>query len=210
MNKGYDIGGKICALGYITSLNIDYDYMLFLHSKRDLDTRSQMFDPLIKSDERICELKDTMATKKTMLGIFPNYIITEEWGWRYNKKYHNDILTLLNVKDRYSTFAGGNCMMLRKSVLDRIFTNRLQLFYNILNTKESFDLNWFLFKHGLDDSIPAQAVHALFSSSKDRIGNNMPVHKTSSQFPDGMIEHAFERIWINVINEMGGEYLVVT
>lgn len=207
LNKGYDIGGKFCALDYIQSKAIEYEYILFLHSKSLPDMRQRLYTPLIGSDQRICELKDILSTNQRLLGIFPIYIAPDDWAWQYNMKYHEDLLTLLDVKDRDRTFAAGNCMILRKSLLDRIFTGRLQLFYNMLNTHDSFDINWFVNKHKLYNPISIQNIYKLFQ--KDGIGNNIPVHGTSNQFPDGMIEHAFERIWVNVINEMGGEYFVV-
>ena len=207
LNKGYDIGGKFCALDYLQSKAAEYEYILFLHSKTKLDMRQRLYNPLIGSEERICELKEKLSTNQTLLGIFPNYIVRADGAWRYNVKYHEDLLQLLNVKDREQTFAAGNCMILRKSLLDRIFTGNLQLFYNMLNVHDSFDINWYLNKHKLYYPISILNIYKLFQ--KDGIGNNIPVHGTPQQFPDGMIEHTFERIWINVINDMGGEYLVV-
>jgi len=169
--------------------------------------RQRLYTPLIGSEERICELKDKLSVNQTLLGIFPNYIISNEWAWTYNMKYYEDLLTLLDVKDRNRTFAAGNCMILRKSLLDRIFTGNHQLFYNLLNTKESFDLNWYLFKHTVDHTMPIIDVYNKFKQTG--IGNNICIHGTPPQLPDGMIEHTFERIWVNTINEMGGEYLVV-
>jgi len=167
-----------------------------------------MYAPLIKTRERICELKHTFDISSNIVGIFPDWMEHVDNVWKYNRIYHNELLSFLNVTDRAVVFAAGNCMILRKCVIDRIFTNTIQLFYNMLNTAESFDLNWFLFKHSLDTSTPLQDAYDLFRLVK--IGNNIPVHKTPTAFPDGMIEHTFERIWINVINDMGKDYLVVS
>ena len=35
LNKGYDIGGKFCALDYLQSKSTEYEYILFLHFNRE-------------------------------------------------------------------------------------------------------------------------------------------------------------------------------
>lgn len=207
-NKGYDVGPKLLAIDYLQTQNLSYDYMLFLHSKTDPIMRNKMYAPLIKTRKRICELKRILDISSNIVGIFPDWMEHVENVWKYNRIYHNELLSLLDVTDRAVVFAAGNCMILRKSVIDRIFTDKIKLFYNMLNSADSFDLNWFLFKHSLDTSTSLQDAYDLFRLVN--IGNNIPVHKTRNSFPDGMIEHTFERIWINVINDMSKEYLVVS
>jgi hypothetical protein len=78
----------------------------------------------------------------------------------------------------------------------------------MLNDMSSFDYNWFVNYKDIDKKMTINDVYALYKQSSDP-GNNIPLMKTGSTRPDGMIEHVFERIWLNVIKELNGSYLIV-
>ena len=44
-NRGMDIGAKICAIDFINSKNVNYEYIFMLHSKSNPDKRHQYFKP---------------------------------------------------------------------------------------------------------------------------------------------------------------------
>ena len=100
-------------------------------------------------------------------------------------------------------------MILRRNVIDRIFSNYLHIFYNILNHKDSFDLNWYSIKNNFKRYYSPKFVYEHFKSSSTKIGNNLPLMHSNNSMPDGMIEHIFERIWLNVIKHLGGEYIIL-
>jgi hypothetical protein len=213
-NRGFDIGPKICMFQFLIDKSIDYDYILFLHSKSNKALRKNWFDTFVKSTSRVKLLKCIMETNKNMLGIFPNYCYKEHHKsthniFIYNNDYFNEILSYLNVENKSKEFIAGNIMILRKPVIDRIFSNNLNIFYNILNDKDSFDLNWYMFMNKLDKTQSPELLYAHFKSSKNKIGNNLKIYKVRRSFPDGMIEHSFERIWLNIIKEIKGDFLVL-
>jgi hypothetical protein len=206
LNKGYDIGGKICALEYINKNTIEYNYILFLHSKSELKMRKVFIDPLCKNMNRLTIIHNLMTYDDKLLAIFPDYIFKNEL-YESDINYYNEILDYLKIDNTDKVFAAGNCMVFKRKLVDRIFSNNLNIFYNILNSNTSFDLNWFMIKNNIKRDTSLNEVYKKFLINK--IGNNLPLHGTSNSFPDGMVEHVFERIWINVIQHMKGHYLVL-
>jgi hypothetical protein len=105
--------------------------------------------------------------------------------------------------DNNDLFSEGNVFILHKSVMDFIFKDKLNLFYNILNFDNSFDYNWVKINYNLNTNI--------FDTFKNYTDNNLfgNVFTSKNEFRDGMIEHMFERIWINIIKKINGNYLVL-
>jgi hypothetical protein len=211
-NKGYDIGGKLCALEFIKNENIIYNYILFLHSKSNIDSRNEYFEPLIKNIHRI-KLNKMLLKNKNLLGIFPNIIhgveniFTYHDAFCYNDLYYTEILSYLNIEDNFRIFSEGNCFYCNKNVIDYIFKNNYNYFYNILNHENSFDANWVNIYYNYNTT----NYQFLYNEyiNKNLFGNNNLIKHTNKAMPDGMIEHVFERIWLNVIKKLKGKYLIL-
>lgn len=208
INKGMDIGAKLCALDYIKNNNINYNYILFLHSKSDKNIRDSYFHPLIKNKERLQLIKILLSIKNNKLyGIFPDlmyktYNYNCHKNWISNVNYINDVLNFLNIEiTKEQKFVEGNCCILHKEVLDYIFKDKISIFYNILNESNSFDYNFFKNTNNLNTDL--YDTYNIF--------NNLPQTTEVSIITgsDGMIEHAFERIWLNVIKKIGGNFLLL-
>ncbi len=213
-NKGYDIGGKICALDYLYKLDVKYEYILFLHSKSDKKKRAAYFNPFIVHRK---ELKDMMAEEGVM-GIFPNTLWIDHNGFKNyggydvfknNEKYLDELFGFLGIERREKIFAEGNCMILKKDVIDFIFSTRCKLFYNLLNEENSFDYNWFI--HYYKKAWMNPSISSSYNEYMNRnlFGNNNGVKNTSSSHPDSMIEHVFERLWINAILQLGKTFKII-
>jgi len=207
-NTGYDIGGKLVALEYLKRNKINYNYILFLHSKSNHNVRQKYFDPLIKNVYRIKLIKQ-LITEPDLYGIFPNCIYYSENNinaYEYDKLYYNDFLNYLNIKE-YKVFSEGNCFICKKYLLDYIFDDNYKLFYNILNTENSFDANWFKIYYNYDNHSNEECFYKY--TNENLYGNNILLHEKKDSLPDGMIEHVFERIWINVIKCLNKKYLIL-
>ena len=211
-NRGYDIGPKLCMLQFLIDRSIDYDYILFLHSKSNKKIGKELFNTFIKNNSRVRLLKNIMETNKQIMGVFPNWCYSKAYinkcddYFKYNNYYFNEMLSFLNVRDMTKEFIGGNMMVLRRPVIDRIFSYNINIFYNMLNDTDSFDINWYTIVNKLDITQSPESLYDHFKSSTDKIGNNL---KGCHLFPDGMIEHVFERIWLNIIKEIKGDFLVL-
>lgn len=214
-NKGFDIGGKICALDFIYKNLINFDYILFLHSKTDINKRKQYYHPFIKNKNRIYLIKKILSMNKNLNGIFPNlpwYNINNKTN--YNKhdvyasniNYYSEILDYLKCPNREKLFVEGNCMILSKKIIDYIFKDNIKIFYNLMNEDNSFDYNWV--KIFYNDNSNYNILYNKYLVN-NWYGNNINLADTNKSLPDGMIEHVFERIWINIIKHLGGDYLLL-
>ena len=215
-NKGYDIGGKICMIDYINQLDIDYEYILFLHSKSDRKKRERYFDCLMS---RMPEIIKSLENKD-VLGVFPNTIWINHNGiknfrsydlYKNNERYLDELFDYLGCKNKIKVFAEGNCMILHKKVIDYIFKDNCRILYNILNSDNSFDYNWFItnYKYKVNNE-SVKDVLSMYNEyiNKGLFGNNNGLKNSASSHPDGMVEHVFERLWINIVLELGGICLV--
>ena len=190
-NQGFDIGGKLCCLDFIKKLN--YSYILFLHSKSDKKRREEYFNPLIKDKSRILFCKYSIKYKK-ISGIFPNII----WGkekYLGNELYYHELCSFLNIKKNY-IFCEGNVFLCTRQVVDSLFVN-YSLFYNILNDQTSFDYNWWSIVKGSKD------INELYKLSINNTDNFNP------SLRDAMIEHAIERMWLDIIKHLNESYLLL-
>lgn len=213
-NRGVDIGAKICCLKYLQDENINYENMLFLHSKTDIKKRLEYFNPLIGSEDILIKNINLLHENDAIFNnIHKGYDLTPEY--LSNRYYHKEILDFLGIKDTNEIeYTEGNCMFLSKKIVDFVFTNNLHLFYNILNASNDFDISWVKGRYG-KHNISTEILYNDFKNNKDymdlnkngkAVGNNFG--NISNDMPDGMIEHIFERIYINVINHLKLNYLV--
>jgi hypothetical protein len=96
-------------------------------------------------------------------------------------------------------------MILNSHVIDYIFKNNLKIFYNILNDKDTFDVNWFGHYYNKISMQPEQLTNIYLS---DKTYFSCYFNVTNNHLlRDCMIEHVFERIWVNIINHLGGKYI---
>ena len=198
-NKGMDIGGKFCAVRYLNDNNIQYDYILFLHSKSNLETRKKYFEPLINNldDEFIQNINEND-------GYFPDIkweIVGDKINWvpnyqdfknyenknlpERNNLYRNEFLKYCKATNNTNQFIEGNCFILSKKVIDKLYTD--PLLYNILNTDSSFDYNWVINAYDIKGNI-----YKVYKQFTDK--NLLPRNQTSF---DGYFEHVFERVVLN-------------
>ena len=201
-NRGLDIGAKFCAMEWLNVENIDYEYILFLHSKRDFATREKYFKSLIDNLESIFDNDGEMVDgyfpdiqwriddnkMKTISGNpeYQNMILPER-----NTLYRTALLQYLNIYDRKTDetqediFIEGNCYILSKKVANKLFSD--PILYNILNTETSFDYNWVCFAYNISGSI--EKVFEEFKT-RELVSRNKLSY-------DAYIEHAFERVVLN-------------
>ena len=216
-NKGVDIGGKINMIKYLLSNNIDFHHILFLHSKTNITKRLEYFNPLVKDEITIINNINKLQSSDNIYGLFPN-LLTKDLEPKYssNKVYHNEILDYLGCSiKKQMAFSEGNCMILRKEVLLFIWNNKLELLYNILNDTSTFDVNWCRLRYGQHNKSNNELFNDFINGcdflklngNNTIVGNNFG--NKSNDMPDGMVEHIFERIWLNIILHLNKEYYIV-
>ena len=117
-----DIGGKLCVVDYLVKNNIEYKYILFLHSKSSFVRRQKYFSFI--NDKNLQETLIKMS--KNYDGIFPNLLIDGDWKtkkWYINKAYTEDLLEYLNCDLNSKKFIEGNCMLLSYRIIKKICNN---------------------------------------------------------------------------------------
>ena len=199
-NKGMDIGGKFCATTYLNDNKISYEYILFLHSKSNPDTRKKYFEPLINylDDEFIENINDydgyfpdiqweIVGDKLKMISGNPQFAHTN-WPER-NLMYRNELLKYLNCKNNTNRFIEGNVYILSKNVINKLYTG--PLLYNILNTQTSFDYQWV---QGWGHKLKGH-----FSEVYKQFQERKLAPRNERSF-DGYFEHVFERVVLNFCN----------
>ena len=222
-NKGYDIGPKFVFLYLLEKYNINtYNSILFLHSKTNNEKRYLYFTPLIGNEEIIIQNIRIMddEEKQNIGGIFPNMFKKEEHDvirYSFNTlNYINEITSYYDIKHKnIIDFSEGNCMYLHKNVINYIFKNKTKLWYNLCNSIESFDENWVRKRYNKPNSLKTQdlyndfinnSIHFKINNSEIPVGNNLA--NPNHDMPDGMFEHAWERLWVNFIYECNMNYKV--
>jgi hypothetical protein len=219
-NRGMDIGAKFCMIDYLIKNNITYKYILFLHSKKNILRREKYFS--FVNDKNI----ETTIEKlnENYDGIFPNLVDNGDWNtkkWYINKLYTEELLQYLECNTESKKFIEGNCMILSYRISKKIFHDNI-CFYNLLNKKNSFDINWHIWYY-------KKTYGTIINNYEDFVNNNLygndnhhsytnnsyiNISKLNNlngyKLPDGMIEHAFERIYLNVIdNFIDGKYYIL-
>ena len=200
-NKGYDIGGKIACISFLK--NYKYDYILFIHSETDDDKRKKYINLFLSFD--INNLNDNIY------GVFPNLLIDNINFFFGSEEYRKNILDYLECSNKDYIFIEGNCMILHKKVIDFVFLNREKLFYNLLNDFNSFDINWINKKYFYDHQLSNQEVYELILNNNSNIYTNnfQCLYYNKNELRDCMIEHVFERIWLNIIKHLNKNYILL-
>jgi hypothetical protein len=209
-NKGMDIGGKIIFIKYLKDKNINYTNLLFLHSKSNAYKRKLYFNPLIKNLDLIIPKLNAYEL------VIPKKFIHDgnDCLYKHNLNYYNEYNKYMKFKHFENKFIEGNCFFISKKLINKILPyNKLKIFYNILNNKNSFDLNWIYRNYSLKNNNfkfnSSEKIFKMFQESKIR-GNLLDSRiKSKTNLRDGCIEHLFERLWINTCKNINGKYLVV-
>jgi hypothetical protein len=208
-NIGADIGPKICVLDYLYNNNIEYEYILFLHSKTDMVKREKYFQ-FIDTREKVTNILTELRNNSNILSVFNKELLIdfkEKSQYNYGTNpYIIDFLHFFNINPNCETkFAEGNCILLKKNVIDFIFKDRVTMFYNSLNNyTNSFDLNWSRYKYNDFGSSPLQLYNTVIYNHL--AGSDFTCHP-NNLFKDCQIEHLFERIWLYVVKHLDGLYL---
>lgn len=219
LNKGYDVGPKIVLINILEENNINYESILFLHSKTNNEKRYSYFYPLIGTKE-IIKKNINLLENDNIGGIFPNIYKKEDHDVKKyslnNLIYFNQIVNYYDLHEKnIIDFSEGNCLYLHKNVINFIFKNKTKLWYNLCNTIDSFDENWIRKRYNKPDTLSLEdlyndftknSIYFKINNSEIPVGNDLA--NPSHDMPDGMFEHVWERLWVNFIHECKMKYFV--
>ena len=214
-----DIGGKIVCLHFLEVNEINYDIIFFMHSKTNIKKRNEYFSPFLRDEMSLSNTITTLKNNKNIGGIFPDCIhshLKNDKEYRHlqknNHKYLSELSKLLGIEKKNPIIFEGNVFMMKKEVLYPLINN-LELIYSLLNDELSFDYNWFKIYNKLGNNVNLLETYNYFinSNSNLNVGNNISLMLRThpSSFPDGMIEHAVERVWDGLLFKSQKKYIVI-
>jgi hypothetical protein len=198
-NKGVDIGAKFNCINYLNNKNIDYNHILFLHSKSNDDRRKQYFDGILNN----------LDVKKLTnnVGIYTiDIIVSEQDDWGRNNYHMRNIIKRMNLPYYSNTFPEGNIYILSKSVAEYMFDDRFDIYEN-LNEGNSFDYSWFINYYNDYKNLSYDKAYEIYKEQK-LFGNNISTKKGWKGLADCQIEHVFERIPFGVCKMFNQKILI--
>ena len=225
-NKGFDIGGKICAFTFLKKKKINYQHIFMLHSKSNISHRMKYWNPFLLNIDRlhyICSIINHYDL------IIPNILSDGDWnmkeGYTINKYYYTEYNKLMNYRHITSKFVEGNCLIASRKIIDAVFGCDLYYIYSKLNDVTTFDYNWVKFQYKLwgksyIDVYDFYITNKLNGNSMchnkeklicdyDFIFNTSPPDICNNFLKDGSYEHLWERLWINVCENINGNIKVL-
>jgi len=209
-NKGADIGGKICMISFLYENKLDFDYILFMHSKTDNNDRLNYINTFLNRAELLITLLNDKSKK--IDAIIPNYhnIFCSK---NINRHIYNGIQTYINEYLSYYNinyniddgfwFNGTNIFLFSKKIVNFIFPiEKIKYIYNSLNFENSFDYNWVKLKYNINDTI--ENTYKLYLDN-NYCGNSW--NDPNKSLPNGCIEHMFEKNWMIIIKHLNLNYV---
>jgi hypothetical protein len=220
LNQGMDIGGKFVCIDFLKQNKIDYNSILFLHSKTDPYIRKLYWEPILnnlhsivkhlKKDEEIGIYVPPLIYMGDYATIIykDNFVnpdnVTCKWNFG-NSLYLNDIDRYLELNQKNFLFPEGNCFICNKAIAEELYGNKL--LYNLLNDKKSVDIVWIKSLYGFrgfDTGNTINQIHQFFKTTTEPIlhPNNIGWGAGHEGHADNMYEHSFERIVFKVVEKL--------
>jgi hypothetical protein len=217
-NKGYDIGPKFIIYDYLEREKVAYNYIFFIHSKSFEDKRKEYLEPFLYN---LKEIKGVLQEEK-IGGIFNDIIYcanqviyihnqlirtdSQKIDWNNNDIYMNEFIRYFDLNKENYLFSEGNFFILHRKVIEKLYSD-IYLYY-ALNNETSFDYSWVKKRYGIQE----KSLEKVFEEYKSKkwFGNNMDTGLGWCGFPDGMLEHSFERLPLMMTNHLNMEIKIVS
>jgi hypothetical protein len=222
-NVGMDIGGKYACIDFMKTKGVNYNHILFLHSKQDDLMRKSYWEPLLLNMGQIVRLMKTdnnigvFVPPLIFMGDYANIIYKDHFidpknvtcRWNFgNSLYVNELDRYNHYQEKNYLFPEGNCFVSKRSVAEMLYGDKLM--YNLLNAPTSFDAVWVKAYYGgrmlKDVGQNIREIYRFFRSSRSRnrvYGNNIAWGAGHKGHADNMIEHTYERMIFKAVQKLG-------
>jgi len=202
-NKGMDIGVFLLSLLYLRDNNLNYDYLVKIHTKTDDRFREHVCEHLIGSKKIINQNIDLLKNNNN-IGMLNG---TLTFNYHKNKQFYDNHLNYLeyfcnllldeSLIINNLEFAVGTFFYSKFDVFDIFNKNHIKLIYNQLNDFESLDKNWYSIFYNLKNKNNNFINQHYLKNKHKNHGNNLELQKKTecSGMRDFMIEHALERFF---------------
>jgi len=201
-NRGMDIGGFLSCLSDIKESKATYDLYIKIHTKTDSTWRNQLLKPF----RNLKNIIRTMYIEKNVGIIGAEEYLLSLSGNRltYNKYHLNRLMYRLGINQELqdtNLFIGGTIFICSKHVLKRLFRYNINSLLKDLNDENSFDASWFAINNpdlqiSPDESIKYWNTNGKYENRSPNLLHKIKHPNTiSNHIRDGMIEHAYERLF---------------
>lgn len=218
-NRGYDYASLILILKIIFDSGRIYKYCLKLHSKTDINLRNSYTHPYLLNDN-LNKIINRMNTDNSigLLYSATNHPFEFNWmstpvntqsnGYRIftkNYNYLNELFRLIELdRNIPHEFNEGSTFFCKFVILEHIYKDRENIYYNLTNTKTTVDFNWYMIYYMLNKTSDGRLIKQKtlddtikhFYTNKLEIVNNIPLGKNNNSMADGMFEHSLERLFM--------------
>jgi mannosyltransferase OCH1-like enzyme len=219
-NYGFDIGSFYHILNIIKEQNIEYDYILKIHTKSDDMKRFNVLDSIMSSRDKIIEILKALDEDPQIGCVSSNRSFqTDDFTERVRNKNH--LNTLLNEfglsgKDSNLPFPAGSMFWIRFDIIKRVYMQKdLLKICQSLNTEYTFDYNWFYFAYyaNVNNIKNPSALCNYYLKNRKNLARNLfdaiRINSPTQKLRDGMIEHAHERMIAYAVNFCGNKIILV-
>lgn len=215
-NRGFDIGAYVCALQLIQKQGLGpYDCYITLHTKTDPIWRRELVEGAIA---RIDDKVEAMR-RAPLIGIIGSRARVYESAFDkncVNRAHLRDLCARFGIlrtdvddPERWRfAFVGGTMFLARAEVMERLAGVSLDDTLESLNDETTLDWHWYLLPQVHPDlrDLPKtpDAARDHFERegrAQGRAGNLLAGQ--GRRFRDGMIEHAYERLFGVIAKELG-------
>jgi len=214
---GFDIGSFFLYLKYCKDENITYDYVIKIHTKSDDNERDKLIKPLLGSVNRIKLMFDMLNdTEIGLIGSKECMFYNHDKLAKNNKNHLIQLMNKFNLNishNKMIRFVGGTVFLIRFNILQNMFNDYDNMIQD-LNSIDTFDWNWYICAN---KAIVRNLVNinnyedALFHYNTNKVEHNLSgnlfhalkYNTASFKLRDGMIEHAYERLFSYGVEEQG-------
>jgi len=207
-NRGMDIGGFFALLPHV--LKGSYEYILKLHTKSSAQWRRSLLAPLCGSPAQVrFVLRMLELTPKAGMVGARSHLYTEPRLRKPNYYYIQQLATRFLLPYTDFQFIGGTMFWVRTSLIAKVFGNTdLHKLIATMNTPSTFDGWWYLINYrdtGVTTIEQAARHYQQHGAKSGRYANCLDARDKGARryVPDGMIEHAYERLFGLIVKAQG-------
>lgn len=225
INHGMDIGAKLILTEFLKINKINYNHIIFIHSKSNSNLYNFFSNSIFDNIKTI--IKTINNNKYINYNFFPislmygynnlifnkNFVINDTFSkLDLNKSFpnykHNYCLIKqflkyfynidLHYKNNNHLFFDGNFYVLHKNICNKIFNYKKM--YHLLNNKFSYEYNWFNNNYSLNYNLFES--YYFYFNNKNKYDGNLLKNNNKNKLRDYMIEHIYERIILYILKNI--------
>lgn len=224
-NIGFDIASLFYVLKECKENNLEFDYIIKIHTKTSDNDREHLIKPILGSSEQIHNILNLFQDNTIgLIGSLKKKFYNDNNIALHNKNHLQDLFKKYNMNlsaCKVVQFIGGTMFWIRFDILKKIFLSYdFNDIISELNHDESLDWNWYKYanKELIKDYYKLNTKekasnHYLLTGKKRNLSPNLfhaiKYNTKTKRLRDGMIEHAYERFFSYYVEYLNFKQLFI-